>query len=321
MDKKGLEMSFALIFAIIVGAFILFGAIYAATQFINSGQDIEQTKAAKEISIIFNPLETGMASGRASIVSLNPEARIYNKCDSEGSFGSQEFSVSQKSGFKKEWSLPGGGITIYNKYVFSDEVEQGKEIYFFSKPFNMPFKVSEIIFMNTEKYCFINPPDFIEEEISQLDIKNIRIANCSQADIKVCFSSSSGCNISVYGDCNGICDITSGDYEFGHVIKDGKTLYYTGSLLYGAVFAEPEIYNCNFKRLMLRIKQISYLYKDEASFLATRGCGDAIVSNLVQLAQAAENAESPNPSSILMLNEAKEALDSQNSRQTGCGIY
>jgi hypothetical protein len=92
-------------------------------------------------------------------------------------------------------------------------------------------------------------------------------------------------------------------------------------LIYGAIFSSVDIYNCNFKRLMMRIKQICYLYENEANFLATRGCGDAIITNLIGLANTAENAKSASSSSILMLREAKEDLDLQNSRQLGCGIY
>lgn len=321
LNKRGIEFAFTWIFAIIAGAAILFLAIYAAINFIGSGQDTEQTKAAKEISILFNPLETGLASGKSSVIKLNPEIRIYNKCYTEGSFGSQEFSVSQKSGFKKEWPLPGGGITIYNKYVFSDEIEEGKNVYFFSKPFEMPFKVSEIIFMSAESYCFVNAPEFIASEIEQLQIENIKIENCTGKETKVCFDASSGCNISVYGDCSGNCDYYSGEYEFGHTVKDKKTVNYIGSLIYGTIFSEPEIYNCNFERLMLRTQQISYLYQAEANFLATRGCGDAITTNLAQLANAAESAKSGTSAGILGLREAKENLDSQNSKQLGCGIY
>lgn len=321
-SKRGIEFSFAWLFAIIVGAMILFLAIYAAMGFIESSQDIEGTKAAKELTIIFNPLETGLASGKSSIVNLNPEARIYNKCSVEESFGKQKFSISQKSGFKKEWPLPGGEISVYNKYVFSDEIEQGSKIYFFSKPFNMPFKVSELIFMSTKNYCFKDAPEFIRDEIIQLQIGNVKLENCSSKEIQVCFGSSgAGCNISVYGDCSGNCNSISGEYEFGHTVKNGKTVYHISSLIYGTIFSSVDIYNCNFKRLMMRIKQICYLYENEANFLAARGCGNAIITNLIGLANTAENAKSISSSSILMLKEAKDNLDLQNSKQLGCGIY
>jgi hypothetical protein len=321
LNKRGFEFSFTWIFAIIVGAMILFLAIYGATKFIQSGQYSQGTKTAKELTIIFNPLDTGMASGKSSVLKISPETRIYNKCYSTGDFGKQGFSVSQKSGFLSTWPEPSGEITIQNKYIFSDSIEQGTDIYFFSKPFNFPFKVSELIFMSTEQYCFVNAPDFIKSEVSELGIKNINTGNCTGKEVNVCFDNQGkDCNISVYGDCTGNCDYETGKYESGHTIKNGKTMYYTGSMIYGTIFADSEVYNCNFKRLMLRIKQICYLYNDEANFLATRGCGNAITSNLMQFAQTADNAQQSSQS-ILLLKDAKEALDSQNSKQLGCGIY
>ena len=322
MNKRGFEFSFAWIFAIVIGVFVLFLAIYAAMKVIDVGQQGTQTKTAKEISIIFNPLETGLASGKSSLLRLNAETRIYNKCSLEGSFGRQSFSTSQKLGFSKDWPKPGDSIILHNKYVFSDETEDGKEFYFFSKPFNMPFKVSELIFMSSKKYCFVNAPGFIEDEIKQLELKNVKIENCSSQDVKVCFSRTGNCNVSVYGDCSGICSPDYGEYEFGHTIKNGKEVYYISSLLYGTIFSEPEVYNCNFKRLMSRIIQISNLYKEEAGFLASRGCGDVIALDLIKLSQAASNARnSTSPLTILNLREAEEALDSQNLAQGNCGIY
>lgn len=323
MNKRGIEFSFTWLFAIIVGIFILFAAIYAATQFIRSGTHGAQTQAAKEISIIFNPLETGMASGKAARLTLNAETRIYNQCTLEGSFGSQKFSLSQKSGFLNTWPPAGGAITLYNKYVFSDEQEQGSEFYFFSKPFNMPFKVSELIFMSAKKYCFENTPSFIEDEVKGLDLQNVNFeGNCSTTDVTVCFESGD-CDIIVRGECySGLCDSEAGEYQFGTTLKDGKTLYYTGSLIYGTIFSEPNIYQCNLKRLMMKISQIAYLYKAEVEFLASRGCGTSIGLNLDQMTMAANSAvNSTTNSAILNLNDAANKLDSQNSAQGGCKIY
>lgn len=320
LTKRGFEFSFAWLFAIIVGAFILFTAIYAAVRFLNVGVDIGNIKTAKEISIIFNPLETGLASGKSSIMRLNLNTRIYNKCSGDGNFGSQEFSVSQKSGFTKDWPVAEDGIVMYNKYVFSDDYEEGKEFYFFSKPFEMPFKISEIIFLTSKRYCFLNAPDFIEDEVKQLELKNVKIENCSSEDKRVCFGSGD-CDIVVYGDCSENCNSEHGEYSFGHTTKNGKEIYYIGSLVYASIFSSPELYECNFKRLMMRIRQISYLYKDEVGFLASRGCGDAMTSNLINLAEKADSAKKSSISSMLSLKDAAEELDMQNSAQGGCRIY
>ena len=78
MKKKGFEFSFAWLFAIIVGAVIIFLAIFASTRFIRTGRYQMDTITAEQLSIIFEPLETGLASGKSNIAELKAETRIYN---------------------------------------------------------------------------------------------------------------------------------------------------------------------------------------------------------------------------------------------------
>jgi hypothetical protein len=318
-SKRGFELSFSWLFAIIAGTVILFLAIYATVKLVGTNQHAGYTEIAKQLSIIFNPLDVGMASGKSTQIQVPIETRIYNKCSLEGAFGKQLFSISQKSGFVKQWPEPGGEITVYNKYVFSDKIEEGKDVYFFSKPFKMPFKVSEIIFMSTKSYCFLNAPDFIKEEIEALNPQNIKLdENCSEKDIDVCFGSGS-CEIKVVGTCGYGCE---NSYERGYTEKNGKKLYFAGSLMYGSIFSEPEVYECNFRRLMARLKQISYLYADEISFISAQGCSTAFAGNLLAFAQTANYTSPKSESGIIALMDEAEKIDSQNSGERGgCRIY
>ena len=75
-DKKAIEMSFAWIFAIIVGAVILFLAIYAASRFIDVAKYGSYTEAAKSITILLDPLETGVASSTGTTIGFNRETRL-----------------------------------------------------------------------------------------------------------------------------------------------------------------------------------------------------------------------------------------------------
>jgi hypothetical protein len=216
----------------------------------------------------------------------------------------------------KEWPKPGSDITINNKYVFSGEIEQGKRINFFSKPFEMPFKVSEIIFLTSKKYCFVNSPDFIKEEIKAMNL-DIRLENCSKLDTRVCFNSGN-CDINVHPSCIEFGCL--GEYETGYTVKEGKTLNFAGNLIYASIFSDPAIYDCNLKRLMLRIQQISYLYSDELKFISTRGCGDAMTSSLINLARAAGSAG--NSAGLEDLREAANALKQANdAAKEGCKLW
>lgn len=317
-NKRGMEMSFAWIFAILAGGFILFAAIYGTMTLIRGGQETSNVVCAKDFSILFEPMETGLASGKTAEVSLVTETRIYTNCYEEGAFGREEFACSQKSGMLKEWPKKGNAILVNNKYVFSDKIEQGKNFQFFSKPFNMPFKVSEIIFMLSKDYCFEDAPEFIKQEASDLKIKNIKTGNCTGKEVKVCFNEQgAGCNVSVFGTCQGIeCE---SEFSSGYTKKDGRTVYYTNELIYASIFSDPETYTCNFKRLMKRIQQIAYLYNDEQAFLVTRGCGTAMSSSLTSLAQAASLADGS--SNLDLLIETAKDVDSENEGSGGCKIW
>jgi len=320
MKKRGFEFSFAWLFAIMAGVFILFAAIYIAIKIVDTEHVEVDTLCAKQFTLLFNPMETGLASGKASNVSISAETRIYTSCSELGSFGSQEIACSQKSGIKDEWPARSGGITISNKYVFAEKIEQGKVFSFFSKPFEMPFKVSEIIFVSAKTYCFKNPPSSIEEEARNLKVPSIKLGNCTSEDVKVCFGySRAGCDISVVGTCTEAGCVN--DYDSGSITKNGKTVYYAGSLIYAGIFSEPDNYLCNFKRLMQRIQQISLLYNDEQAFLSTRGCGTAMSTSLTGLAQAADAADGKTQIGIDSLMEAALRVDNENSKQSGCKIY
>jgi len=284
MNKKGVEFSFNWIFAIIVGAVILFLAIFFATRIISTGRYGVDTELAKELAIITNPLETGFAESRSQLIDLKLETRIYNDCSDRGNFGKSTISATTKSGIGKEWEKPGAGIDLANKYIFSSSVEQGKELFAFSKKFNFPFYVSDLITMSSKSYCFINPPYNIENEILDLNIENVKIQgidNCTLQDIEVCFEEN--CEISVRS--------FSGNYEAGEVIKEDGSVVFVNELIYPAIFSDKEIYECNLKRLMKRVSQICSVYRDESEIIKDK-CSSGIEADLESLRISSLNLNS-----------------------------
>jgi hypothetical protein len=276
INKKAVEMNFSLIFSIIAGAAILFLAIYAASQFIETRRYEIDTQTAAKLSILLDPLETSLESGKSSLIHFDAETRIYNECYDYGNFGKQTISIAKKSR-GREWQDPGGDTQLYNKYIFSSEREQGQDFGIFTKPLKMPFKISDLIFFSGKDYCFVNAPEDLKDELEGLSIKGVNFttknSDCSMVSEKVCFLSSAGCDITVYPT----------DSESGNVVKNGATLYYTDSLLYGAIFSSPEVYECNVKRLMLRLVNLCFIYKDKIEILESKGCSSLLDSHLSEL--------------------------------------
>ncbi|MEK6820617.1 MAG: hypothetical protein AABX71_02805 [Nanoarchaeota archaeon] len=297
-SKKGFEFSFAWLFAILVGAVIIFLAVYGTTKFIKTGRYQLDTVTAKQLSILFEPLEVGLASGKSNIVELRDETKIYNECDERGSFGQHLISLSTESGIGKKWQEPGAEISVPNKYIFSSSMEQGKRVFFFSKAFEIPWKVSEIIFLTTKEYCFVDAFEEVEEEVDGLGLQNIKLENCTEDDTRVCFGSGTGCDIRVRG-----------GYEEGFVDKGEESVFYTEGLIYAAIFSDKEVYECNVKRLMKRLIQQALLYKDEAEFLSEK-CESLPSADLIQLINTAKSLN--NSEGLLLVRQISEEVNGQN---------
>jgi hypothetical protein len=307
MNKKGLEFSFTWIFAIIAGAAILFLAIFAASRIIKGSEFEVTTVTAKELSIIFEPLETGIASGKSLKASLSSETRIYNDCYETGVFGEQRISMSVKK--RKTWGRRGAEIPINNKYIFSPSPAEGKDVYIFGMPLELPFKIADIIVLTTRDYCLINAPDQIREDLENLNLENIYFdTNCSSVSTRVCFgggSGSKGCNVFVYGTCNFDCE---SEYDVGYVNTGKENIYFAGNLIYPAIFSDAEVYECNAKRLMKKALQLALLYKDEAQFISSK-CDTVSSVELGGFAQELSNYEKSRD--LVVINSLGKSMEGQ----------
>ena len=268
INKKGFEFSFNWIFALIVGAAILFLALYAAIQLIGTQRTVQDTQLGKKLGIILNPIETSLETAKYSAISLPAETRIFNYCDDSGNFGLQRIATSTSSGIGEQWQEQGGKSAFSNKYIFSEKMIEGDNFLVFSKPFEMPFKIADIIYLwpDNEKFCLVNPPSEIEEEVVNLQLKNINVSStkCS-GSINVCFSNTD-CDISVFLD-------ESSEIRGSIKKKFSDRVYFNSpALLYAGIFSDKDIYECQVKRLMKRASELSWLYYAKTNFLASKGC-------------------------------------------------
>jgi hypothetical protein len=281
MGKKGIEFGFGWMFAIVVGAIIIFLAVFAAMRFVDTQRGVQGAQTAQEIGILLSPIETSLEEDQTAKITTAVETRIFNKCSGAGVFGRQELSTSLRSNIGDEWDEPEASAKFNNKYVFSSNSVEGKEFDVISKPFELPFRVGNLIYIFSGKYCFINAPGFVEQDVRKWGIESINVTNkkedCLPESTKVCFGGG-GCDIDVFFD--------PGDAERGSVKRQFiDRVYYEGpALMYGAIFADPGIYECQVQRLMGRASEISLLYVKKGDFLSVRGCNSGLDSGLVQFA-------------------------------------
>ena len=279
LNKKGFEFSFGWIFAIIVGAAVIFLAIYFSTSVVTQTRNTQDTLAGQQLGIILSPVETSLESAKTSEITFPVMTRVYNTCDTSGNFGSQKISVATQSGVGAQWQAPGVPSVFYNKYLFSASTLEAKNAEVFDKPFNFPYKVADLIYMwnSADNYCFVEAPNDVQDELSSLSIADINftsdIKSCVLKSIKVCFISS-GCDIDV-------------NLNSQSVTKDGQALYYTGednSLLYAAIFSDPSIYECQVQRLMKRTSELALLYEAKSESLSPKGCNSGLEGELAVFA-------------------------------------
>ena len=240
-------------------------------------------------------MEIGFESGKSNSITFPVETRIYNKCNNNGEFGRQIIQVSQKS-FNK-WSETEIDVGFSNKYIFSNGFAEGKKFYVFSKPFEFPFKIADLIYITSasEKYCFVNPPEEIEKELLFLDQENLIVKNCSEDDVKVCFS--------------GTCDIRI-NLNTKQVIKEESSVSFNDdALMYAAIFSDENVYECHVKRLMKRLENLAILYNEKAIFLSLKGCNSNLdLLTLINLAQDFDNSQELN-----LISEIAEEIQEQNN--------
>ena len=328
MNRKGIEFSFGWLFAVIVGAAILFLAIYASTKFLGTQQSVSNTEAAQTLGTLMSPFETSVeASELAPPIDTNVPTRLYVSCSPSGydatgqTFGSQNFRVSISSGAgNKQWPEPGAAVTFYNKYTFSSAlVEDRMFMNVLTVPLYYPYKVADLqmVFSDTQRYCFVNAPQDFKNTLTTRNITSIQFASsrgeCLKGSISVCFVSS-GCDEDV--------SLTSNSIQ-----KNGTTLYYgtsgdytdpNSALMYAAVFSDPSIYECQLKRIGLRVAALARVYEDKNSFITSSGCSSNMESELVGLESAAASLNSSHDINSLALSA--QEVGSKNEIQS-CKLF
>ncbi len=313
MTKKG-QFNFVWIFAILAGGTILALAIWGAVQTGDTLRYKSDTEAGKSISILTDPLQAGFAEGSFGKISFQQETRLNNICFSGAGFGKNDISVASRSGVGQDWNLAGGATSVYNKYIFSREKNEGFDYFVFSKPFDLPYKVSDLVFLMSGKYCFLNAPDSVVEEVSGLGISNIVFDNCSSSDERVCFGGGVECDSIVFGSGSGNCDSI---YDEGVVSKKNGELRYVGSLMWGAIFSDKAIYDCNIERLMYRTANIAKILSAKADLMDARDCGTNLKVDLVTWASMTGNSTSDD---LISLKSYSEELERKNDREV-CGMW
>lgn len=316
-NKKGyLEISFGWLFAIVAGAAILIAAIFLSTKIMGIGQ---KTSSAETQRLIENELSLFETSSESAIIKkfeFGVDTRLYFDCSSSGSFGKQYIGATHKSfNIWPEQPFQQNMVSSLERYIFSEQAIQGKKFNVISKPFAPAFKVADVVYFISlqDNYCFVDAPESVDDEISDLNLENVvsvdSKSRCLDESIKICFNSDSSCDIKV------------SEFE-NKLVKDRETFYfYSDSLMYAAIFSDKELYECNLKRLMLRVDSLLSLYLRKSEMLFNKACENTqAISSMQELkSQVSSFKDSSDLSSIQILFDE---LKIQNGKQfEACRIW
>ncbi|MCX6741850.1 MAG: hypothetical protein NTX24_01580 [Candidatus Pacearchaeota archaeon] len=281
-DSRG-QAEFSWIFALIVGALILFFAFYFIGSKLLEGNLTKSLMTEHSLDILFNPFSYfgSLGATSAKTMDLSTVEKINFSCKTEEVFGYDSITV-----WTKEATQP---RKVYDKYLFSDRFIESKNFQIISKSFNMPWRVADLVyfFPRNIKYCFIGPnfddtrKEFGSDESDEHDT-GMNISNFYFPEsINLCPPDGEVVNIcGENGASNSKCDIIVYSGNDNYVLKKNdsgvlKKLYYSDDAqMYAAIFSDPEVYYCNMQRLTKRLQYQIEIYNAKMQSLNQgQNCG------------------------------------------------
>ena len=316
--KKAQMPAFAWVFSLIIGAFILFFAFFFVGRLSQTSQQYGQAVYTTSLDTLLEPFTSSLASGQSDIIKLQKGTQLKAECyyDMKGrSFGKSILKARPPSMTKSQgYSFD---KLVYDKYIFSRELKLGNgKLFVISMPFEMPFRIADLTMLIGDNYCFVSLPYKYNQTLWELseNVSNAglkfqfpnSVDKCDDNTMKVCWTNDD-CDVKIKGD-------NPGTVKFRH---DANAYPWIGNMVYAAMFSDADVYNCSFKRLMLKAKTLTGLYKKQAALLGSKGCVTGLDSSLEEL-----DGDLDNISNLDMpkLWTDAQAIDAQN-RYASCKLY
>lgn len=156
MNKRGLEITFNWIFAIIAGSMVFSFLIYFGVQHTDLFGRLTYQVVSEELDTAFSGLKT---TNVETVLDFEKEVELEFKCDS----GVEKLYINGKA-----------GKTLYDNIVFVPNKKlKGSRFYLKTKEWKMPFKVTNFIFIDTEDV------NIIDDDTNILDFEKYRYEGCS----------------------------------------------------------------------------------------------------------------------------------------------
>ena len=283
------------IFVIIAGSIILLFSIGFGIKYI----DLQKSKLNAEIARGIDSTVSGLKlGGNFKTVKLNDNIHIDLDCDG--------FTINDE--FNHKWS---------ENVIFSPDSIDSDELFVLTRKFTFPFSVENVIFIGYDDYkIFViedefskNIRDIIPEDFSNIefvsinDIGNIDFNEFKHAKI-VSFSRNN--IIERYNDKVEIVFVDPA--EIGSLSYDNERYQFIGyTMIIGAIFASPKMYECQSKKLFSKVSIISDVYTNKARYL--QDCCSNFRCSYLDISSMLNNFKEEFSSSSINLNNINTLKD------------
>ncbi|MBM3230130.1 hypothetical protein FJZ22_00535 [Candidatus Pacearchaeota archaeon] len=256
---RGFEFSFSWLFSLLVGALILILAIYGVQTLVGQERTISDSQTAQQLSGLLSPLQTSVET------SLRPQPIIFPQ-PTEITLGcARGASTVQTRALATigRNNAPGYAQETSGVAVFGNTTLIGTKVHSLIVPFVFPYKISDLVIIWTTPLCLVQAPETVLQTFGSdnASVYSVRTSvACRKGSRVICFDETRGCDVTV-------------DQYLKRVTSEGKSLYYEGALLYGALVTPSALYECQVRSLLHRGVELTSLYAEKSALLSARGEG------------------------------------------------
>lgn len=303
---RGFEFSFSWFFSLIVGTLILILAIYGVSTFVSQERTVSDSETAQALSGLLSPLQTSVeTSFRPNPIVFPQPTEITLGCTQDAS-SVQTRALSQIG----RNTAPGYAQETAGIALFGNTTLTGTVLHSLVVPFALPFKISDLVVVWTQPLCFVRAPEDVIATFGS-DNQSVQVveqqSTCTKGSRIICFDDTRGCDVSV-------------DAYLRRVTIEGKSLYYEGALLYGALVTPPALYECQIGLLMHQGAELADLYGEASALIGARGegCGTGVGASTTTYGALLRTTNS----SKQLANVAEQAtLLEQEERASVCSLW
>ncbi|MBU2640008.1 MAG: hypothetical protein KKG75_04890 [Nanoarchaeota archaeon] len=242
MNKKGFAVMFSWIFAMIAGVIILLSLVYFSVQHTDLFGRVSAQVAVEELDITFGSLKSSLIG---TTLELGKPIKLEFKCN-EDTLEKEKLYINKKA-----------GKSLKGKVVFAPSELKSNSFSLFTLDWNVPFKVTNFIFLTDKKYNFegVIPLGLLEKIPSNIDIidpygeeisfEESENGNCMDNSGKKIFYKKQD---------------TLGEY-YGKICFDETVYTFVGdAMIFAAIFSDENNFKCLKDYAEIKARDVAEIY-------------------------------------------------------------